>query len=61
MQMTSETHEQAMACLSCALAGMTPPEHFPQTPGLWDQPCPRCDQMRVWVAEPREKEAAAQS
>jgi predicted RNA-binding Zn-ribbon protein involved in translation (DUF1610 family) len=56
-KMTAETHEQAMGCLSCGLAGMTPDEHFPQSPGLWDQPCPQCGEHMVWVAEPREKEA----
>lgn len=56
MNVTAETHEQAMACTNCALAGWTPPEHFPQEPGLWDCPCPRCGVMAVWVTEPRLKE-----
>jgi hypothetical protein len=37
---TFATHEQAMACLNCGLAGMTPEDHFPQEPGLWDPPLP---------------------
>jgi hypothetical protein len=53
---TRETHEQAMLCTSCGLAGMTPPDHFPQTPGLWDRPCPKCGYDSVWVTEPRLKE-----
>ncbi len=55
-RMTPETHEQAMCCTTCALAGYTPASHFPQEPGLWDQPCPRCGALTVWVTEPREKE-----
>jgi hypothetical protein len=51
--MTPQTHEQAMACLSCGLSGYVPDEHFPQEPGLWDRPCPRCDAMLVWVTEVR--------
>lgn len=43
---------QAMACLTCGLAGVTPEDHFPQEPGLWDQPCPDCGAMTVWVTEP---------
>lgn len=54
--MTSETHEQAMACLGCGLAGTTPPDFFPQEPGLWDQPCPQCGALMVWVTEPMRKE-----
>jgi hypothetical protein len=50
-----ETHEQAMLCVSCSLAGMTPTDHFPQAPGLWDRPCPRCGEESVWVTEPRLK------
>lgn len=50
--MTNETHEQAMACLSCGLAGFTPPESFPQAAGLWDRPCPKCGEQTVWVTEP---------
>ena len=57
MILSAETHEQAMACLECALAGFTPADHFPQEPGLWDRPCPRCGAMAVWVTEPRLKEA----
>ena len=53
--MTSDTHEQAMACTSCFLSGYVPPEHFPQTPGLWDRPCPRCSELAVWVTEVRER------
>jgi predicted RNA-binding Zn-ribbon protein involved in translation (DUF1610 family) len=53
--LSSETHEQAMACVTCGLAGMTPDDHFPQEPGLWDSPCPRCGAPTVWVTEPREK------
>jgi hypothetical protein len=54
--MTSDTHVQSMACLSCGLAGLTPADHFPQDDGLWDQPCPRCEQMMVWVTEPIPRE-----
>jgi Zn finger protein HypA/HybF involved in hydrogenase expression len=54
--MTFVTHEQAMACMTCALAGFTPESHFPQEPGLWDQPCPKCGAMTVWVTEPRPRE-----
>jgi len=57
MKMTTETHEQAMACLSCGLAGWTPDKHFPQSPGLWDRPCPQCGERTVWITETREKEA----
>lgn len=46
---TSETHEQAMACLSCGLAGLVPPDHFPLVDGLWDRSCPRCDKKTVWI------------
>lgn len=56
MKMTADTHEQAMGCTKCFLAGFTPPEHFPQTPGLWDRPCPKCGEYAVWVTEPREIE-----
>lgn len=55
MQMTSVTHEQAMACLTCGLAGRCPPNYFPQEPGLWDQPCPQCGHQAVWITEPSEK------
>ena len=55
--MTFTTHEQAMACLNCGLAGTTPEEYFPQADGLWDQPCPQCGADMVWVTEPREREA----
>jgi hypothetical protein len=51
------THEQAMACTACGLAGMTPDDHFPQRPGLWDRPCPKCGEQAVWVTPPREKNA----
>jgi len=54
---THETHEQAMACLSCGLAGLVPPDHFPQEDGLWDLPCPQCGEHKVWVAPFREKAA----
>lgn len=50
---TFETHMQAMACTSCFLAGETPPEHFPQRPGLWEHPCPKCGENAVWVTPPR--------
>lgn len=53
MRLGPDTHEQAMACLSCFLAGWTPPEHFPQEAGLWSQPCPSCGKRTVWVTEPR--------
>lgn len=56
--MTPETHEQAMVCTACALAGFVPSEHFPQTPGLWDQPCPQCNENAVWVTEVRPRETA---
>lgn len=49
---THETHEQCMACVDCGLAGYVPPEHFPQVPGVWDQPCPKCGGT-VWVTEVR--------
>ena len=52
---SAATHEQGMACLACELAGLTPAEHFPQEPGLWDRPCPRCGERQVWVTEPRLK------
>jgi hypothetical protein len=55
VSMNFKTHEQAMACLSCGLAGVTPEKFFPQEPGLWDQPCPQCGAMTVWVTEPRER------
>jgi predicted RNA-binding Zn-ribbon protein involved in translation (DUF1610 family) len=48
-----------MACMACGLAGMTPPDHFPQEAGLWDQQCPQCGEFMVWVTEPREKEDAS--
>ncbi len=54
---SAETHEQAMACLTCGLAGVTPPEHFPQEPGLWDTPCPQCGAPTVWVTEISTREA----
>ncbi len=53
MTMTALTHEQAMCCFNCALAGFVPPEHFPQVSGLWDRPCPQCGVNAVWVTEPR--------
>ena len=56
MKISFDQWEQAMACLTCGLAGMTPEEAFPQEPGLRDQPCPRCGAMAVWVTEPRPKE-----
>ncbi len=56
MTVRAETHEQAMACLTCGLAGATPPDHFPQEPGLWDRPSPQCGEQTVWVTEPRERE-----
>lgn len=56
MQMSSVTHEQAIACLTCGLAGNCPPNYFPQELGLWDRPCPQCGEMTVWVTEPREKD-----
>lgn len=59
MKMSPDTHEQAMACLSCGLAGFTPESHFPQVDGLWDRPCPGCGEMTVWITEPREREVAA--
>lgn len=46
---TFKTHWQAMACTSCMLAGGTPEDHFPQEPGLWPHPCPRCGEQAVWV------------
>lgn len=52
MKVTPETHSQAMACLACGLAGLTPPDHFPQESGPWDQPCPECGSLAVWVSEP---------
>lgn len=54
--MTVAELEQAMACLSCGLAGMTPESHFPLPAGLWDQPCPKCGEQTVWITEVREKE-----
>lgn len=56
MDITAETHEQAMACLTCGLAGTTPADHFPQEPGLWDRPCPQCGEQTVWVTDIRLKE-----
>lgn len=58
MRMTYATHEQAMACLSCGLAGAVPESHFPLEPGLWERPCPRCSAMSVWVTEVRAREEA---
>lgn len=58
MNVSAETHEQAMACLTCGLGGVTPDDHFPQKPGLWDRPCPQCGQQTVWVTEVREKAPA---
>jgi predicted RNA-binding Zn-ribbon protein involved in translation (DUF1610 family) len=46
-----EEMKQAMACLSCGLAGSVPDEHYPLRPGLWDQPCPQCDEQMVWITE----------
>ena len=59
-KMTAETHEQAMACLSCGLAGLCPPDHFPQADGPWDRPCPKCGGT-VWVTEPYEKTKISQT
>lgn len=50
-----EEPEQAMACLSCGLAGMTPESHFPLPSGLWDQPCLQCGEQMVWVTDIRTK------
>jgi predicted RNA-binding Zn-ribbon protein involved in translation (DUF1610 family) len=58
MQVTYETHEQAMACLNCGLAGETPEHAFPQDDGLWDQPCPECGEHMVWVTQIRERETS---
>ena len=44
-----DTHVQTMACLSCALAGLVPESHFPLEEGLWEQPCPRCGMVMVWI------------
>lgn len=52
---TPQTHEQAMACTDCGLAGFVPDEHFPQQPGVWDRPCPKCSGT-VWVTAVRETE-----
>lgn len=54
--LTFETHEQAMACLNCALAGFVPESHFPLEDGLWDQECPRCGAGMVWIAPVRRKD-----
>ena len=54
-EITFATHEQAMACLNCGLAGFTPSDYFPQEPGPWDRPCPNCGETRVWVTETRRK------
>ncbi len=59
MTMTSETHEQAMACMSCGLAGIVPPSHFPLEPGLWENPCPQCEAETVWITDIREIGATA--
>lgn len=56
MKITTETHEQAMACLACGLAGSVPESHFPLEPGLWDQPCPQCGMDMVWITEIRVRE-----
>jgi hypothetical protein len=53
--MTTATHEQAMACLTCGLAGGVPDDYFPMPPGLWEDDCPVCGAHTVWIAEPREK------
>lgn len=58
MKVSYATHEQAMACLTCGLAGETPENHFPQDDGLWDRPCPQCGAMTVWVTEVRERDDA---
>ena len=60
MTITTATHTQAMACLNCGLAGETPPDHFPQKAGHWDDPCPNCGERMVWVTEPIEREVAEQ-
>jgi len=52
---TVATHQQMMACTMCGLAGEVPPEHFPQVPGLWDRPCPRCTNRAVWVTQLRQR------
>lgn len=57
-RMTPDTHEQAMACLFCGLAGVVPAEHFPQEAGLWDSECPNCGERSVWVTEVREREGS---
>jgi hypothetical protein len=54
--MNADAWRQAMACLACGLAGYTPAEHFPQEPGPWDRPCPRCGAFMVWVTEPTPKD-----
>ena len=53
-KITPETHEQAMACLSCGLAGLCPPDSLPQADGLWDRSCPQCGEYSVWITEPME-------
>lgn len=60
-RVTFETHEQAMACLTCGLAGFTPEDYFPQADGLWDLPCPSCCEMTVWVTEIRERDSGGRS
>lgn len=54
--LTFETHEQAMACLNCGLAGYVPEPHFPMESGLWDEGCPGCGAHMVWVTEVRRRE-----
>lgn len=61
MKIEDATHGQAMACLNCGLAGETPKDHFPQEPGLWDRPCPKCGHTEVWVTEIRERDNKAKS
>ena len=57
-EMSPATHEQMMACTKCFLAGCVPDEHFPQTPGLWDRPCPKCGENAVWVTAVRTRSVA---
>ncbi len=58
MQIAYGTHEQAMACMTCGLAGETPDYAFPQDPGLWENPCPGCGELSVWVTEIRKREVS---
>lgn len=51
-QIRHQTHEQALMCLGCGIAGVVPPDRFPQLPGPSIRSCPICARHAVWIAEP---------